>query len=79
MNWKKLVLKWKKVQNYRTSYILHLLQIDFPNLPFFKYFGWIYTACAYENNGVTWNDKSAGKCKPFSEEYPKCGRFWKKI
>ena len=36
-------------------------------------------ACLYKNNVVTWNDKSAGKRGRFSEEYPECGRFYKKI
>ena len=59
--------------------ILDCLSIDFPKRPFFKYFGWIYTARSYKNNVVTWNDKSGGKCDRFSEEHPKCGRFYWKI
>ena len=58
--------------------VLDRLEIDFPKLPLFKYFGWICTACPYKNN-VMLNAKNEGKCGRFSEEYPKCGRFYKKI
>ena len=32
-----------------------------------------------KSNAVTLNNKSGGTCGKFSEDYPKCGRFYKTI
>ena len=69
----------KKSFQRKHFFWLDCLEIVFPKLPFFKYSSWIYAACAYKNNIVTWNNKSGGKCERFPEEYPKCERFYKKI
>ena len=71
------IVETEKQQYFKE--VLDRLEIDFPKLPFFKYFGWICTACAYKNNVATWTYKSRGKCGRISEEHSKCERFYKKI
>ena len=46
-----LIVETEKQQYFKE--VLDHLDIDFPKLPFFKYFGCIYTACAYQNNVIT--------------------------
>ena len=71
------IVETEKQQYFKE--VLDCLEINFPELPFFKYFGWIYTVCACTNNVVMWNDKSRSKCGRIFEEHSKCGRFYKKI
>ena len=71
------IVETEKQQYFKE--VLDRLEIDFPKLPFFKYFGWICTACAYKNNVATWTYKSRGKCGRISEEHSKCESFYKKI
>ena len=93
---KKILLKWKMVQNYKTRLhwtaqifisgtkkvnyfkeVSDCLEINFPKLPLFRYFTWIYTTCPYKNV-ITWNDKV--NVEDFLKSiYPKCGIFYKKI
>ena len=41
------------VETYCKEVFLDRLEIGFPKLVFIKYFGSIYTACAYKNNFLT--------------------------
>ena len=67
------------VETYCKEVFLDRLEIGFPKLVFIKYFGSIYTACAYKNNVLTWTYKSGVKCGRFFEKYPKRGNFYKEI
>ena len=65
----------KKVNYFKE--VSDCLEINFPKLPLFRYFTWIYTTCPYKNV-ITWNDKV--NVEDFLKSiYPKCGRFYKKI
>ena len=74
-----LAIKCRNEKKKSFQRALDCLKIDLSKLPLFKYFEWIYTACAYKKYVATWNEKSGGKCGKFSGKYPTNGRFYKTI
>ena len=70
------IVETEKQQYFKE--VLDRLEIDFPKLPFFEYFGWIYTACACKNYVLTWTYKSRGKRGRISQKHSKCGTFTRK-